>query len=70
MYDRYQKGIWQQAERITGRKGLAQDKLAMKAGLNTSYVGFIERAQRNPTLETINKLASALDVEIQELFDF
>ena len=51
-------------------KDLAQDKLAMKAGLNPSYVGFIERAQRNPTLETIQKLASALEVDIKELFDF
>jgi len=51
-------------------KDLAQDKLAMKAGLNPSYVGFIERAQRNPTLETISKLASALDVDIEELFHF
>ncbi|MBS3789104.1 helix-turn-helix transcriptional regulator [Candidatus Bipolaricaulota bacterium] len=51
-------------------KGLAQDKLAMKAGLNPSYVGFIERAQRNPTLETIHRLASALDVSTKELFDF
>ena len=51
-------------------KDLAQDKLAMKAGLNPSYVGFIERAQRNPTLETISNLASALDVDIEELFQF
>ena len=51
-------------------KDLAQDKLAMKDGLNPSYVGFIERAQRNPTLETIQKLASALEVDIKELFDF
>ncbi len=51
-------------------KGLAQDKLAAKAGLNPSYVGFIERAERNPTLETIYKLSIALDVPIQDLFDF
>ena len=51
-------------------KGLAQDRLAAKAGLSASYVGFIERGDRNPTLETICKLAVALEVAPKELLDF
>jgi len=50
-------------------KGLAQDELAIKAGLNPSYVGFIERGERNPTLQTIWKLAQALRVDLKEFFE-
>lgn len=51
-------------------KGLAQDRLAVQAGLSASYVGFLERGERNPTLKTIGKLAKVLGVEPKELLDF
>ncbi len=51
-------------------RGLAQDRLAAQAGLSASYVGFIERGERNPTLETIYKLARVLGVAPKELLDF
>jgi transcriptional regulator with XRE-family HTH domain len=44
------------------KKGLSQETLALEAGLDGSYVGGVERGERNISLENIEKLASALGV--------
>lgn len=44
--------------------------LALKAGLDRTYVGGIERGERNVALKNIEKLANALGVGIEELFRF
>lgn len=49
------------------QKGLSQEKLAEAADLNTTFVGSIERGQANPTLDTLCKLANALEIEILDL---
>lgn len=69
MFD-IKKAFGNRLRELRKQKELPQDKLAAKAGLNPSYVGFIERAERNPTLETIYKLSVALNVPIKELFKF
>jgi len=48
-------------------RGLSQEQLAGRAGLDRSYVGAIERAERNPGIDTIAKLADALELSITEL---
>ncbi len=48
-------------------KKMSQEDLAFKADLHRTYIGMIERAEKNITLESINKLAKALDVSISEL---
>ncbi len=47
--------------------GLSQEKLAAKAGLDRTYVGGIERGERNPALLNIVRLARALRVEPAEM---
>jgi transcriptional regulator with XRE-family HTH domain len=49
-------------------KGLSQEELAHKADLHRTYIGMIERAEKNITLLNIEKLAKALDVNITDLF--
>jgi transcriptional regulator with XRE-family HTH domain len=49
-------------------KGLSQEDLAFKADLHRTYIGMIERAEKNITLENINKLSNALDTPIYSLF--
>ncbi|MCI0348634.1 MAG: helix-turn-helix transcriptional regulator [Acidobacteriales bacterium] len=49
------------------RLGLSQEDLAEKCGLHRTYVGAIERAERNITLSTLNRLAVALAVSPEEL---
>lgn len=51
-------------------KGLSQEKLAFEAGMHRTYLGGIERGERNPTLKNIVRLARALGVNLPELFDF
>lgn len=49
---------------------LSQEQLADLAGLDRSYVGGVERGERNVSLENIAKIASALNRTLPELFDF
>jgi CheY-like chemotaxis protein len=48
--------------------GISQEELADRAGLHRTYVSDIERGARNPSLESIEKLAHALDVSLPSLF--
>lgn len=49
-------------------KGLSQEQLSFKADLHRTYIGMIERAEKNITLTNIEKIAKALDVDIKNLF--
>lgn len=49
--------------------GLSQEELAARAGLHRTYIGMIERAEKNITLENIEKIATALSKKINELFN-
>ncbi len=48
-------------------RGLSQEQLGDRAGLDRSYVGAIERAERNPGIDTIAKLADALELGLTDL---
>ena len=50
-------------------KGLSQEELAHKANLHRTYIGMIERAEKNITLINIEKIANALEVNINRLFN-
>lgn len=47
--------------------GLSQEQLASRAGVHRTYIGMIERAEKNITLENISKVAKALGLSISEL---
>ena len=49
-------------------QGVSQERLAELAGLDRTYVGGIERGERNPSLKNIAKIAAALRVPIKVLF--
>lgn len=49
-------------------KKISQEELAHRASLHRTYIGMIERAEKNITLLNIEKLANALDVKITDLF--
>ena len=51
------------------RQGLSQEELAFQAGLHRTYIGMIERAERNITLTNIKKIAKALKLSLRNLFE-
>ena len=53
-------------ERLKQR--LSQEQLAEKAGLHRTYIGMIERAEKNITLENIKKISKALNLDLSTLF--
>lgn len=48
--------------------GISQEELADRAGLHRTYISDVERGVRNPSLESIEKLAVALDLSVSRLF--
>lgn len=49
-------------------KGLSQEQLAFSAGIHRTYLGGIERGERNPALRNIAAIARALNIPLSELF--
>lgn len=48
-------------------RGWSQEVLADRAGLHRTYVGSVERGERNISIDNIERLASALALELHEL---
>jgi transcriptional regulator with XRE-family HTH domain len=53
--------------RLRGEKNLSQEALAELCGLHRTYVGSVERGERNVTLSSLEVLARALGVSVPEL---
>ncbi len=49
---------------------LTQEQLSFESGLHRTYIGQIERAEKNITIKNIEKIALALKIDIRELFNF
>ena len=49
-------------------RGLSQEQLALQAGLNTAFLGHLERGLKSPTITTLEKLVKALNITFEELF--
>lgn len=51
-------------------KGLSQEKLSEKVGIDSKHLSRIEVGKSYPSLDTLEKIANALHVEIKDLFEF
>jgi len=51
-------------------RNLSQEELAFKASMHRTYLGGIERGERNPSLKNISAIADALDITLAQLFSF
>jgi|SRR5713226_4400066 len=49
--------------------GISQEELAYRAGLHRTYISDVERGARNPSIGSIEKLASALEISVSMLFE-
>lgn len=48
--------------------GMTQEKLAETTRLSTTFIGLLEIGQRRPSIKTLQKIASALKVDMKDLF--
>ena len=53
--------------RLRAKRGLSQEALADLAGIHRTYVGSVERAERNISIDNVCRLAGALGVDVREL---
>lgn len=57
----------QRVREVGKAKGISQEKLAELAGIDRSYMGNIERGEKNVTLKKVYEICDALDVKIQDI---
>lgn len=48
-------------------RGFSQEELGARAGLHRNYIGSLERNEKNISIDTIEKIANALDVDLLDL---
>ncbi|MBR6796581.1 MAG: helix-turn-helix transcriptional regulator [Clostridia bacterium] len=63
------KIIGQRIRNYRTQLGLSQEKLAELAGCHPTYIGQLERGEKNATLESIDRVASSLKVSLSRLFE-
>ena len=56
-------------KRLRMERGLSQEELADQAGLNRNYIGMIERQENAATVDTLEALAEALQVDAVKLLE-
>ena len=57
-----------QVRRYRKKKGISQEELASLSELHRTYIGAIERGERNVSLNNVEKIASSLDAAVIDLF--
>lgn len=62
------KTFGERVRQLRKQKDISQEELAHRADLHRTYIGMIERAEKNITLLNIEKIADALEVRIKDLF--
>ena len=65
-----QKAFGNRLRELRQEQCLTQEELAHQAGLNRTYIGDIERGEKNITLGSMNKLAKALGIKLRDFFDW
>lgn len=63
------KIVGQRIRNYRTEKGLSQEKLAEMSGCHPTYIGQIERGEKNATLESIEKIISAMGIPLSKLFE-
>lgn len=59
--------VGEKVREIRISKDLSQEQLAFSANVHRTYIGMVERAEKNITLVNIEKIAIALNIDIKEL---
>lgn len=65
-----QKKFGKKIRQLRKAKGLTQERLAEKARLEPTYIGAVERGERNLTIDNIEKIAKGLNMKPYKFFIF
>ncbi|MDO8911614.1 MAG: helix-turn-helix transcriptional regulator [Phenylobacterium sp.] len=66
---RLRRTVADNVKRLRASLGMSQEALAAEAGLHRTYIGAIERAERNLSLDNVERIASALRVKPASLME-
>ena len=61
--------LGQRIRNLRTQAKISQESLGYISGLHRTYVGAIERGERNPSIVSLKKIADALNVTLRDLFD-
>jgi transcriptional regulator with XRE-family HTH domain len=65
-----QQKFGNRVRKLRKSKGWSQEEFADECSLHRTYIGAIERGERNVSLNNIHAIAKALGIPVKELFDY
>ena len=65
-----QKQLGKRIRELRKKQGKTISQLAEATDLSDNFIGFIERGSRSPTIKTLERIAKALKIKIEDLFHF
>lgn len=63
------KDFGKRVAELRKKAGFSQEKFAFQCNIDRTYIGTIERGEKSPTLNTIHKIAQALNMPLHQLFE-
>ena len=63
------KTVGQRIRNYRTKLGLSQEKLAELSGCHPTYIGQLERGEKNATIESIERISTSLNVPLSKLFE-
>lgn len=68
-YERNCKVHWAKNQKLQDKTKFESERLAELSGCHTTYIGQVERGEKNATLESVEKIACALNIPLSRLFE-
>ena len=65
----YLKSLGKRLKKLREQKGWSQEEFAAKCGVHRTYMGSVERGERNVAVLNLRKIAAALGVKVGDLFE-
>ncbi|MDQ8738533.1 helix-turn-helix transcriptional regulator [Paenibacillus sp. LHD-38] len=59
--------VGENIRQLRKKRGLSQEQLALRADINASYMGQVERGEKNPTIDVLSKIAHALQTPLEKI---